>query len=173
MGRSAALTYGSYVGVSVLGLVNVLLVARVLGPVGRGDIAFLMAVAGLTAFMFNLSVQEANGNLAGLRPHKTSSLLTNSLLLSVVLGLAAAATAVATLEYVPLLRREVPKVDLILALVSMPLLILQTYLVYLARGGYYFAIANWALLLAPITTLVANAGATAAGELTVTFAIGA
>ncbi len=152
---------------------NVLLVARVLGPEGRGEVTFLMTVAGLTAFAFNLSVQEANGNLAGLREDRAGSLATNSLALSIVLGCAAAVVAVAALAYAPFLEADVPDDDLALALASIPFLILQIYLVYLARGVYAFGAANAGLLTAPVVTLIANVVMALGDALTVTSALAA
>lgn len=172
--KKAALgTYVSYLGVSFVGLLNVLLVARVLGPTGRGEVTFLMTVAGITSYVFNLSVQEANANLSGLKKSRIPSLGTNSLMMALVLGATAALVAVLALAYAPYLAREVGTLELTLALLSIPSVMLQTYLVYLARGSYEFTIANVALLSAPVVALTANVALAVTGTLSVTTALGA
>jgi O-antigen/teichoic acid export membrane protein len=170
-GRAAAATYASYLGVSTIGLANVLLVSRVLGPAGRGEVVFLMTVAGISGYLFNLSVQEANANLSGLKAHRRPSLGTNSILLSVALGLLAAGAATLALAYAPFLSEDVPASHLIIALASIPSVTLQTYLVYLARGSYQFTIANLSMLVAPVVSILANAILALTGTLSVTTAL--
>lgn len=173
MRRAAAGTYLSYLGVSFLGLLNVLIVARDLGPTGRGDVTFLMTVAGITGYVLNMSVHESNANFSGLKSHRIPSLGTNSVVLSLLLGLAAAGVAVAALAYAPFLKQDVPAGNLALALVSIPAVMLQTYLVYLARGSYQFTVANIAMLTAPTVALTANVVMMITGTLSVTTALAA
>jgi O-antigen/teichoic acid export membrane protein len=170
-GRAAASTYASYLGISLFGLANVLLVSRILGPSGRGEVTFLMTVAGISGYLFNLSVQEANANLSGLKAHLRPSLGTNSILLSLGLGIVAAGVATLALAYAPFLAEDVPASHLAIALASIPSVTLQTYLVYLARGSYKFTIANLAMLVAPVVSVLANAALALAGALTVTTAL--
>ena len=65
---AAAFTYGTNIIVAVLSLVNVLVVARTLGPSGRGGVAFLTAIAWFTSNLATFGVQEANANFAGAEP---------------------------------------------------------------------------------------------------------
>ena len=127
-------------------------------PDGRGDVTFLMTVAGITGYVMNLSVHEANANFSGLKRERIPTLGTNSLVFSLVLGVLAAGVAVAALAYAPFLAEDVPTGNLVLALLSIPAVMLQTYLVYLARGSYRFTVANLALLSAPTIALTANIG---------------
>ena len=46
-------TYGTQVAGAVLGLVNVLIVSRSLGPEGRGNVAFLLTMAMLVSQLSN------------------------------------------------------------------------------------------------------------------------
>ena len=87
--RAAAATYATNLSAAGFSLLNVILIARVLGPSGRGQVAFLIAVSTMTALTASLSVEEANANLGGTCRDARSSLVTNSVLLSIVLGLAA------------------------------------------------------------------------------------
>ena len=170
-GRDAVGAYASYIAISVIGLANVLLISRVLGPTGRGEVVFLMTVASISGYLCNLSVQEANANLASLKAHRRSVLGTNSVLLSIGLGLLAAGVATLALAYAPFLAEDVPTPRLAIALASIPSVTLQIYFVYLARGSYHFTIANLAMLAPPTVALLANAVMAIAGMLTVTTAL--
>lgn len=172
MKQAALATYVSYVGVSFVGLLNVLIVARALGPTGRGEVTFLMTVAGISGYVFNLSLHEANANFSGVKS-RLPALGTNSVILSGLLGAAAAAAAAGALAYAPFLSQDVPPVELCIALVSIPAVMLETYLVYLARGTYHFGIANAALLSYPLLALAGNVAMALAGVLSVTTALAA
>src|SRR5437868_1736025 len=73
-------TYGTNACAAGLSLVNVLIIARALGPVGRGQVAFLIAVATLSSHFASLSLQESNGNFGGRFAHLRPTLLTNSVI---------------------------------------------------------------------------------------------
>ncbi len=92
---AALLTYGTNLSVSALSLANVLIVSRVLGPGARGQVAFLITVATMSAQIGGLSVQEANANIGGSEPQVRARLATNSLLVALVCGIATAAIIVA------------------------------------------------------------------------------
>ena len=62
--RSAITTYGTNLSVALLSFVSVLITARALGAVGRGDIAFLTTIAFLTAQLSTFGVAQANANFA-------------------------------------------------------------------------------------------------------------
>ena len=49
-------TYGQQVAGAALGLVNVLIVSRALGPDGRGQVAFVLTMAMLVSQLSNLGV---------------------------------------------------------------------------------------------------------------------
>lgn len=169
---SAATAYLATVGAAAFSFLNVLIVARVLGPEGRGDVAFLTTVATMTAVVAALSVQESNANLAGSRPASRPSLATNSLALAGLLGAGGAACVVILMAVFPGMRGEVSRNLLWLALMAIPAVVLQTYLVLLARADYRHAVANLALFLVPAGTAAVNAGLAAAGALTVSLAVG-
>ena len=57
---SALQTYGTNLLVAVLSLVNVLIVARVLGPSGRGEIVFLITVASMSGYLAGWAIQTAD-----------------------------------------------------------------------------------------------------------------
>src|SRR3954469_21883280 len=83
---SAASTFGTSVAVAALSLVNVLIVARALGPVGRGDVAFLTTIAYLTSQLALFGVEQANVNFASSDRGATRALATNSVLFALAFG---------------------------------------------------------------------------------------
>ena len=98
---SAAQTYGTNVAVAVLSLVNVLVVSRILGASGRGEVAFLITVTTMSSMLAGLSVQEANGVIAANEPDKRGSLATNSVLLAIALGILGAAIVAGLVQIFP------------------------------------------------------------------------
>ncbi|GAA3346910.1 hypothetical protein GCM10020358_59730 [Amorphoplanes nipponensis] len=165
LGWAAVTTYGAQVAVAVLGLANVLVIARSLGPDGRGDVAFLTAVAWLIAFCFTLSAHEAMANRASTRPEERPQLAGGAVVLALVLGLPGAATAYLAVHYVPFLRLDVDGPAFAAALASIPVLILQMYLSYLVRAAHAVGVANVALV-ATALGVAANATLAALGLLT-------
>ena len=167
------MTYATYLTVAALSLVNVLIVARVLGPSGRGDVAFLITVVTMTGMLASLSVQEANGVIAGTRPHLRRALATNSLVFSVVLGAIAALVVIAVVAVFPSVGGEVSRGLLYGTLASLPIVIVRVYLSVLCQADYAFGITNAAWLSGPVTTFVTNGALALLGSLTVGTAIGA
>ena len=79
-GASVAMTYGANMGVAFLSLANVLVVARALGPEGRGTVTFLTTIAMMTSQLGSLGVEEASANLTGSRPKLRGVVAGNSIL---------------------------------------------------------------------------------------------
>jgi len=169
---SLIISYGTNVAVAVLSLVNVLVVARALGPSGRGDVALLTTISFLTANAALLGVNEANANIAGANEETRPALASNSVVLAVLFG-AAAAGIIGGLRIVfPGIGGDVRPLLFAIALAFLPVLVLQMYLDYLVQAEYGFVVSNLAWLLAPLTSVVANAALALAGALTVGRAFG-
>src|SRR5207302_9953777 len=79
-------TYGTNVAGAALGLVNVLIVSRALGPEGRGNVAFVLTMAMLVSQLSNLGVQSAVANFGGTERRLFPALAGNSVVLSALLG---------------------------------------------------------------------------------------
>jgi O-antigen/teichoic acid export membrane protein len=171
LAAAAVLTYGTNVLVAVLSLANVFVVARALGPSGRGDVAFLTTIAMLTSNLSTLGVEQANANVAGARPQTRRALATNSLLLAVGFG-AVAALFVTGLAFVfPAVGGEVSPWLRWVALGCVPVLILKVYLDLIVRAGYAHAVANAAWLLQPVVNLAVNGILALTGQLSVASAL--
>jgi O-antigen/teichoic acid export membrane protein len=169
----AVLTYGTSGSMALLQLVNVLVVSRVLGASGRGGVAFLITVAVLSAQLGSLSVQQANSNIGGAEPATRRSLATNSVFFAGGLGLLAIAAVVLLIALVPAAGAGSGGVARVLALASIPPLMLGDYLASLLTSNYRFGVTNVAALLGPALTLTANGILAATGHLGVASAVGA
>ena len=165
---SAALpTLGTYVGVATLSFGNVLIMARALGPAGRGEVAFLTTIAVLTANVALLGIEEANVNLAGRESRLKAALAANSLVLSAVFGIGAVGVAAGLVAAFPSIGGDVPSGLRWLALGAIPVLILQTYLQALAQADYRFALMNATLLLPAVASVATNGVLAGVGRLSV------
>jgi O-antigen/teichoic acid export membrane protein len=148
-----------------------LIVARTLGPAGRGDVVFVTTLALILAQLASLSVQEANINLAARNPQLRRALGTNSLLLAVALGAVAVAVTTVLIELFPALGGDAAADVRWLALASVPVLILATYLERLLDAEYRFTWENIASLVTPVAILAINAFLLLIDRLTVTSAV--
>jgi O-antigen/teichoic acid export membrane protein len=171
--RAAAATYVANASAALLSLVSVLVVARALGPTGRGEVAFLIAVAMLTSHLVSLSLQEANANLAASHPELRPGLATNAVLFAVALGLVAAGAVSGLAEAVPALGGGIDRTLFWLALACVPVALLKQYLTLLVQADYAFAVTNAAWVIGPITTAACNGLLAAIGRLSVASAFGA
>ncbi len=168
---AAAATYGSEVLTATLSLGNALIVARALGATGRGDVAFLTAVAYLASNLATIGVEDAIGNIAGRSPGKRRALTGNAVVLSLVFGFIAIGAFSLLIYLVPSAGAGSPTLLLALAAGSIPMLILQVYLRFFVQGVYHFGAANVALLLPAVVNVVANGTFAAFGALTVATAL--
>jgi O-antigen/teichoic acid export membrane protein len=168
---TAAATYGTNLAVAALMFGNVLVTARSLGPTGRGQVALLTTIAVLSANLAALGLFEANANIGGREPEHRGRLAANSAVLAMLLGGTAAGVVALLVAVFPALGGEARTAVLTLALVAIPVLILQSALQTLLQSQYGFAITNIAWLLAPSASLAVNCLFAALGLLTVGSAV--
>jgi O-antigen/teichoic acid export membrane protein len=170
--RSATMTYGTQVAAAFLSLGNVLIIARVLGAEGRGNVAFLTAIAWLTASLSTLGLQEANANLAAAEPRTRRALATNSVVLSALVGGLTIAVLSVLVALVPAVGGDSDPALRWLTFAFVPVIILQFLLRMLVQADYGFAVSNAAYVLAPILNVAVNGLFAAFGALTVGTAVG-
>jgi O-antigen/teichoic acid export membrane protein len=170
---SAGTTFGRKLAVAALSLANVLVIARVLGPTGRGDVVFATTLATIAAQFATMSVQEANINFAGRDPALRPKLASTSLVIALVAAVLSIAALAALITLVPGLGGETTASVRWLAYAAIPALILATYLERLLDSDYRFAFENLASLLTPVAILSANGALALADALTVRSAVGA
>jgi O-antigen/teichoic acid export membrane protein len=155
-----------------MSLANVLVVARVLGSEGRGNVAFLTAIAWLLASVSTLGTQEANANLAAAEPSSRRSLATNSLLLSLVFGACAVGVVTGLIAVFPGIAGESDPTHRWFTFGFLPVLILLPLLRLLVQADYGFAVANGAYLLGSVVNIAVNGAFAGLGILSVGTAIG-
>jgi O-antigen/teichoic acid export membrane protein len=171
MFRAAIQTYGSYLAASAGGLVNVVLTARVLGASGRGEVAFLTSVTGMIAFLASLSAYEAMINISGARPAERPALAGAGVVLAGVLGTLGATAAWIVFWAIPTPAVPFNNADVLIAVSAIPISILQTNFLNLARASYDLGLASLGWISAPLATLALNVGFAAADGLTIRVAI--
>jgi O-antigen/teichoic acid export membrane protein len=165
---SAALTtFATRLVVAALSFGSILVIARSLGPEGRGDVALLTAIATLSSQLAVLGVDEANVNLAGTDPRRRAALATNSVVLALVFGGLAIGVLLPLFAVFPGLGGETEESLRLVALAAIPGLILQTYLTFLIRGQFGFGITNVAWLASPAITFFGNVALASTGALSV------
>jgi O-antigen/teichoic acid export membrane protein len=170
--RSFFESFGMWVLGAVAALAGSVVQARALGPAGRGDVVFLTVLVNLTAYVAMFGVQHAHANILGQEREKARTVLTNSLVMALALGLGFALLAAALLAVVPMkVQEDVGWTLTAVALACAWALVLQMYLRWLAITEYRFRLANGTLLLVPAMTLVVNLGLALAGALTVTLSL--
>jgi len=168
---SAAQTFGSQIAVAVISLGNALIVARALGPTGRGDVVFLTTIAFIVSNLATVGVQEANVNVAGSHPHLRRALATNSIILSFLFGCLAMVAVAVLVVLVPAAGGDSKTSLLALTLASLPGLVLSTNLRFLIQGDYGFAVTNLVWVLPAIINISINGLFAIAGSLTVGTAV--
>jgi O-antigen/teichoic acid export membrane protein len=167
LASSAVATFATQVIGAVVSLGNVLIVARALGPEGRGSVAYLSTIAFLSAQLCSLGIQQANSNLGAARPRLRPALAANTLVLSLVLGTLAIVALAAAMALVPALQGETSANERWLALGSIPIHVATGAFLALVQAAYGFRAANIAWLASPILTVSINAALAAAGHLSV------
>lgn len=177
-GRSASATsvlttFGTNVTVAVLSFLSVLIVARSLGPTGRGEVAFLMTAAYLTSQISTMGVPQALVNRAAADPHEAGALAGAALRFAGALGGIAAAIVFAGLTAFTGLAAGTSTSLQILALCVVPVMALGAHLQQLTLAHYHFRTNNLIGLVTPSTTVVVNGAFALAGGLTVGTALGA
>jgi O-antigen/teichoic acid export membrane protein len=165
--RAASLTYATNLAVAGLSLLNVLIIARALGPDGRGEVAFLITVSLVSATIATLGVQQASANLAGTDPAVRPSLATNALVLSLLNGAIASLAIILLIVFFPAVGADAAPWLLGVALAAIPIQILRSYFVYLVLADYGFGASNLSWIVGPAVNVVANGAIATFAHLTV------
>ncbi len=164
-------TYGTQVAGAVLGLVNVLIVSRTLGPTGRGNVAFLLTMAMLVSQLSNLGVQSSVMNFGGRDRKLLPKLAGSSVALSLVLGGLAMGVVAGLIELFPAVGGHTDALTRWIALGCVPALVLSYYLYMVALVEYRFAVSNIVILLGPVGSALTNLVLAATGQMSVRGAV--
>jgi O-antigen/teichoic acid export membrane protein len=114
------LTFGSKVAVLIVSVGGSIVIARALGPSGRGAIAVAFSFTALLIQFGILGLHSANSYYAARDPEQISRILTNTLWASAVLGTLLAATGVALDQLFPALLRGLDAAEIAVVLIGLP-----------------------------------------------------
>lgn len=135
-----ASTFGAKIAAAVLGILVAAIVARTLGPEGRGSLAAVMALAGIGTQFANLGLHSSNTYFLARDRGLLTTIVANSILVSVVCG-AIAATALGAIAWWTGVAQSAGFGLFALALLSIPLglayLLLVNLLVALSSVGRF------------------------------------
>ncbi|HEV7614844.1 MAG TPA: oligosaccharide flippase family protein [Solirubrobacterales bacterium] len=168
---SAFTTFAAQVAIAVLSLANVIVIGRILGPSGRGSVAFLTTIGFISSWLSTFGVDQAISNVAARLPDARRALAGNAVMLAFLFGGLAAAIVLAGTLVFPAVQGDASRGLLILVMLNVPLLVLQIYLRQLAAAQYRFGIGNLTAVVPAVINIVGNLGLYLAGHLSVTSAI--
>jgi O-antigen/teichoic acid export membrane protein len=80
-------TFGANILIVVLGVIGGILMARVLGPEGRGQIAAILIMATTLSWLFNCGLSWGNLYYLNKSPDVTATILTNSLVFALIISM--------------------------------------------------------------------------------------
>jgi O-antigen/teichoic acid export membrane protein len=168
---SAFTTLASQIAIAVLALGNVIVIGRILGPSGRGSVAFLTTVGFISSWLATLGVDQSISNMGAQAPHMRRALAGNAVVLALIFGgIAASVVLVGTLIF-PQLQGDASRELLTLVMLNVPLLVLQIYLRQLTAAQYHFTIGNLTAIVPALVNIVGNLALYFMGNLSVTSAI--
>jgi O-antigen/teichoic acid export membrane protein len=134
--RNVYLTVAARIVIVAAGLVTSVIMARTLGPAGKGLFSLSILVSGLVFMALNLGVGTASGYLLGRKKVPLEELAGNWLSLSVVIGLGALALSLSLAGVVvPRFVPSVPLGNVVIALFGIPLSVLVFNFLLLFRAN--------------------------------------
>ncbi|MFV0523277.1 MAG: polysaccharide biosynthesis C-terminal domain-containing protein [Acidimicrobiales bacterium] len=169
--RAAAATFATQIGVGIVALAHIVVVARALGPDGRGELVFLTTTAGLAGFVSTLSAHEGLANQAGADPGRRGVLVANAAGLAAVLGGVGGLILFAVLGPLRLFAIVADPVAAAAAALAVPGIVAFSYLTYLTRANHAFGVANRALLAVSASLFAGDTILALSGHLTVRRAV--
>ena len=87
LSKNSAITFSSQILIFVLGLITSVILARVLGPAGKGIYALIILIPAVMLKLGSLGIEAANVYFTGSKKYKIKDIVSNSLLSSILLGL--------------------------------------------------------------------------------------
>lgn len=130
------LMLGAKFGVLILGAATTVIVARSLGPAGRGSLASTYALMTLLAQLGTFGVASANPYFAAREPHMVARIAGNSLWLASALGIVMAAVGIALKLVAPGALGDISWPELLVGMCGVPISLCSLFLqsILLAEG---------------------------------------
>lgn len=133
--KDTLITFSTQIITIILGLAAAIVIARVLGPEGKGAYALIILVPSLLALLGNLGIGISNVYFGGSGKHDWGKLGSNSLILGVGLGVLLTAAFLAYFFiFQPSFLKEIEPRCIVLATLVLPLSLLTTYFRYILLG---------------------------------------
>ena len=85
--KNSAITFLSQIFIVALGLITSIILARALGPTGRGIYALIILIPAVMFRLGSLGIEAANVYFTGTKRYEIKDIVSNSLLSSILLGL--------------------------------------------------------------------------------------
>jgi O-antigen/teichoic acid export membrane protein len=126
--QDVLLMVGAKICVLILGAATTVIVARSLGPAGRGSLASTYALMTLLAQLGSLGIASANPYYAAREPQILARIAGNSLWLAGVLGLAMASVGFGLKLAVPSALADVSWLELSVAMLAVPVMLCSLFL---------------------------------------------
>ncbi len=120
LGFDVLLTLGNKAGVLALNVAGTIVVARTLGPAGRGAVAVAFAFTLLIIQFGTFGLQSANPYFAARDPKRLGDIFGNTLWLAVGLGTLLAAAGLVISQLFPALLRGLDILEIVVVLVGVP-----------------------------------------------------
>ena len=151
MRRAVAYTTGAQLAIQAIGLVTGILVARWLGPDGRGQLAAVIAWAAMLTYLGNLGLPVAFAYAAAREPQRRHQIFGNGVLSAAAQWLVLALLGIIILPMV-LARHDPTLVHLaVLYLCAyIPLNLLSLYAIAIQQGSTYYGVFNALRLSVPV-----------------------
>jgi len=130
------LTFATKVAVVVLGALSTIVIARTLGPAGRGAVAVAFSIMTLLVQFGSLGLQSANPYFVARNPRSIATVVLNTVLGCAGIGLVLAALALAAKLWFPASLRGLDWLDVAVVAIGVPALLAMHLLqsVFLAEG---------------------------------------
>jgi O-antigen/teichoic acid export membrane protein len=149
--RNVSITFGARIVIVLASLVTSVIMARTLGPSGKGLFSLAVLVSGLVFIALNMGVGSASGYFLGRKKIPLERLAGNWLTLSVVIGGAALAVSLALAPViVPRFVPSVPLGAIVVSLFSVPFSILLFNFLLLFRANDDFRSFNIVDAMQPV-----------------------
>jgi len=151
---------GTRVAWSAMGVVSGIILARWLGPHDRGLLALVLLVPSTVVTLVKLGVSQATIFFINRKEATVDEVASNSLLLALALGAASGLIVWALRDsLLHTILADVPPWALVLALLRVPMLLLDNYLYSILQATGHFGIYNRRLLQSEALRLVLVVGA--------------
>jgi O-antigen/teichoic acid export membrane protein len=127
--QSLSLTLLTKVAIFLLGIATSIILARILGPAGRGEYAIVILVPTIAIVLFNLGISDSIIHMVGSKKYKIEEVFYNSIIFASILGTVAIVIIIFSLDYIKShYLHSLSLMYSMIALIAIPFFLLSGYL---------------------------------------------